>query len=355
MITISLCMIVKNEEDVLERCLKSMSPVADEIIIVDTGSTDTTKDIALRYTPHVFDFPWIDDFSKARNFAFSKATQQYCMWVDADDILTPSDQARLKTLKDTSEPTVDIFMLKYDIAFDEENHPTFSYYRERIIKNDGSFFWEGVVHEAITPRGIIEYKEIAIQHRKLRPSNSDRNLRILEKQPHLSPREQYYYGRELYYHERYEDAIHVFNRFLNEKQGWIENNIDACKIRGLCYQKLGLIEEELNSYLQSLSFDVPRGELCCAIGNHFFQKQQYKQAIYWYQSATTLEIDETSGAFIEKDYYDFIPYLQLCVCFDKLGDKESAKNYNDLAAFLKPNHPSVLHNKKYFQKTDISI
>lgn len=350
MITISLCMIVKNEEDVLARCLQSLQPVVDEIIIVDTGSNDKTKEIAAQYTQHVYDFPWVDDFSKARNFAFSKATQQYCMWVDADDVISPMDQFRLKALKDTAEPTVDVFMLKYDIAFDEEDFPTFSYYRERIIKNHSGFVWEGAVHEAITPRGNIEYKEIAIQHRKLHVSDSDRNLRILEKQPHLSPREQYYYGRELYYHGRYKDAIQVFDHFLKGGQGWIENNIDACKIRGLCYQKLGLMEEELNSYLQSLSFDIPRGELCCAIGNCFFQKAQYKQAIYWYQNATTLEIDETSGAFIEKDYYDFIPYLQLCVCFDKLGDKESAKNYNDLAAFLKPNHPSVLYNKEYFNQ-----
>ena len=89
-------MIVKNEEDVLARCLQSLQPVVDEIIIVDTGSSDKTKEIAAQYTQHVYDFLWIDDFSKARNFAFSKATQQYCMWVDADDIISPMDQFRLK-------------------------------------------------------------------------------------------------------------------------------------------------------------------------------------------------------------------------------------------------------------------
>ena len=74
MITLSLCMIVKDEEDVLGRCIDSVKSIVDEIIIVDTGSVDATKDIAKSYTDKVYDFKWIDDFSAARNFSFSKAT-----------------------------------------------------------------------------------------------------------------------------------------------------------------------------------------------------------------------------------------------------------------------------------------
>ena len=74
---ISLCMIVKDEEDVLERCLECAKNIADEIVIVDTGSKDRTKDIANKYTDKVYDFDWWNDFSKARNYAFSKATKEY--------------------------------------------------------------------------------------------------------------------------------------------------------------------------------------------------------------------------------------------------------------------------------------
>ena len=79
MISVSLCMIVKNEEDVLERCLKSVAGLVDEIIIVDTGSTDRTREIATHFTNQIFDFPWQDDFSAARNEAFSHASMDYCM------------------------------------------------------------------------------------------------------------------------------------------------------------------------------------------------------------------------------------------------------------------------------------
>ena len=90
-------MIVRNEEDVLARCLDSVSSLVDEIIIVDTGSQDKTREIAARYTDHVYDFTWIDDFAAARNFSFSKATMDYQMWLDADDeeyIKYPAERER---------------------------------------------------------------------------------------------------------------------------------------------------------------------------------------------------------------------------------------------------------------------
>ncbi len=90
MATISLCMIVKNEEGVLGRCLDSVKGVADEIIIADTGSSDATKETAARYTEQIFDVEWTDDFSAARNASFARASMDYCMWLDADDVMQDS-------------------------------------------------------------------------------------------------------------------------------------------------------------------------------------------------------------------------------------------------------------------------
>ena len=86
MISISLCMIVKNEAEILARCLDSLAGLMDEIIIVDTGSTDDTKEIARQYTDLVYDFSWCDDFAAARNFSFSKATKEYIYAPDADEV-----------------------------------------------------------------------------------------------------------------------------------------------------------------------------------------------------------------------------------------------------------------------------
>lgn len=108
MITLSLCMIVKNESDVLGRCLSCTKDIADEIIIVDTGSTDNTKEIAHGFTDKVYDFEWCDDFATARNFSFSKASMDYTMWLDADDVIDEKNRALLLKLKNELSPSTDM-------------------------------------------------------------------------------------------------------------------------------------------------------------------------------------------------------------------------------------------------------
>ena len=115
MISLSVCMIVKNEQEVIARCLECIKDIADEIIIVDTGSYDKTKQIANNYTNKIYDFKWCNDFSKARNFSFAKATKDYIMWLDADDIIKEKDRLKLKNLKKTIDNNVDFLMLKYDV------------------------------------------------------------------------------------------------------------------------------------------------------------------------------------------------------------------------------------------------
>lgn len=101
--TISLCMIVKNEEQCLERCLASVNDVVDEIIIVDTGSTDATVEIAKKYSAKIFHFKWRDDFSAARNFSLSKASKEWILVLDADEFLSSSDAKEIRNVIKTAE------------------------------------------------------------------------------------------------------------------------------------------------------------------------------------------------------------------------------------------------------------
>ena len=166
MITISLCMIVKDEEKVLKRCLDSAVSFADEIIIVDTGSSDSTKKIAETYTKKVYDFAWNDDFSAARNEAFRHAEMDYCMWLDADDVVSEPEQKKIRRLKEELDDDTSIVMMKYSMGFDKTGSPSLSYYRERLIKNHEGFCWQGKVHEAVALSGKILYTDIEIEHRK---------------------------------------------------------------------------------------------------------------------------------------------------------------------------------------------
>ena len=127
MISLSLCMIVKNEADVLPRILSPMTDIADHILIADTGSVDQTKEIACKYGAQVFDFPWCEDFSAARNFLLEKVHTDYWMWLDADDLITPANLTLLSSLKNSLPSDTDIVMMKYITAFHTDQSPAFSY------------------------------------------------------------------------------------------------------------------------------------------------------------------------------------------------------------------------------------
>ena len=352
MTTFSLCMIVKNEEDVLGRCLDSVESHFDEIIIVDTGSDDKTKEIASQYTDKVFDFPWIDNFAAARNFSFAKATMQYCMWLDADDILLPEDRAGLLALKQNMPADVDVVMMKYVTAFDQQGNPSFAFFRERILRNCPLALWKGAVHEAIEGFGKIIYSELKVVHKKLRPSDPRRNLQIFEKQiaagEKLNPRETFYYGRELYYHGRYEEGAALLQAYADNGLGWRENLIEGCRFLAYCYYPLNKPHLALRALLQSFCFDLPRAEVCCEIGKHFLNRQNYDRAIFWYEQALACRRQDQSGAFVSPDAYGYLPHIQLCLCYARMGNNEKARFHNEKAGEFKPQDPSYLHNKAYF-------
>lgn len=351
MATISLCMIVKNEEKVLARCLDSVQNAVDEIIIVDTGSNDKTKEIARKYTDKVYDFEWIDDFSAARNYAFSKGEMDFLMWLDADDVVSPENRAKLIELK-SHLAGVDVVMMKYNTAFDENGNPTFSYYRERIVRRSVPHQWAGRVHEAIECKGITLYEDAAIDHRSVKTHYSTRNLEIYEKQAasgeKMSPRDLFYYGRELYYHKKYEKAIKTLSAFLEDKNGWIENKIDACKVLSLVNLETENYDKALENLFNSFKYDTPRAEICCAIGDVFMKQGDYSKAIYWFELALTIPMIESRGGFTDLDAYGYLPCIQLCVCFDKLRNYAKAEEYNNRAGAFRPKAESYLHNLKYF-------
>lgn len=351
--TLSLCMIVKNEASVLSRCLSSIRPAADEIIVADTGSTDNTKEIARSFGARVYDFPWCDDFSAARNFAVSKATMDYWMWLDADDVLPASQLCALLELKEQLCGDIDIVMMKYETSFDEQGKPLFSFYRERILKTSRRYIWEGPVHEAVTPSGALLYSPIAIWHKKMHVKDSDRNLNIYEKwiqtgRP-LSARHQFYYGRELYDHSQYEKAALQFEQFLSRPDGWSVNKLDACRLLSCCCREKGDEQKALQSLFASFAYDIPGAEIFCDLGAWFFRHGKIPQAIFWYTQALHCPKDETNGRFFLDECYGYIPCIWLCVCYDRLGEYKKAALYNEKAGMYKPYGTEYQKNRLYFQ------
>ncbi|MGA2936247.1 MAG: glycosyltransferase [Syntrophobacteraceae bacterium] len=186
---LSVCMIVKNESANIADALACFDPFAEEIIVVDTGSRDNTKEIAARFTSKIYDFEWIDDFAAARNFAISKAVRSYQLWVDADDRITPENQGHIESLKSH-------FDGKKAFYFILENHqtdaPPSSCRQLRCTPITGEVLFEGRIHEQIFPSAVragleMVTTDIVVSHlgymtEQDRRAKAKRNLVIMERE-----------------------------------------------------------------------------------------------------------------------------------------------------------------------------
>jgi glycosyltransferase involved in cell wall biosynthesis len=350
-------MIVKNEEEVLANCLSSVAGICDEIIIVDTGSTDNTKEVARKFTDKIYDFTWIDDFAAARNYSFSLATKDYILWLDADDVIPTEEQEKFKALKKTLTDDIDAVSMNYIVQTDNHGNPTFHYRRNRLVKRSKGFKWIGPVHEYLEVYGNILEADVSILHNKKKKKKADsqsigRNLRIYEnrikKGEEFSPRDLFYYANELKDHKQYKKAITYYREFLDGKKGWIEDNIRACIYMADCYAQLGEQDNELTSLLKTFAYDEPRSEACCRIGDIFKSKNNFKTAVFWYELAIKMK-DKKTGGFHQAAYSTWYPHLALCVSYWQLGNVEESIKHHELTKQYIPNDPKVLFNEEFFK------
>ena len=160
--TISCCMIVKNEEEFLEQCLNSIKDYVDEIIIVDTGSTDSTIDIAKRFTDKVYFHLWENSFSKARNQALQYATGDWIFQIDADEELMEGSGKRLRqVIEDAKE--VDVVYVKIFCSYSNGAKKSLHNF-ERLFKNNGVIHYEGSVHNRVVGGTKAFYSQIELWH-----------------------------------------------------------------------------------------------------------------------------------------------------------------------------------------------
>lgn len=224
---ISVVMIVKNEEVMLPRCLESVKN-ADEIIIVDTGSIDKTKEVATLGGAKVFDFEWCDDFSKARNFALLKATGDWVLSIDADEVLDENGIENIRLNLVTSEPVLGIHLKSIDNDF----------IVPRLFRRIPSIQWHGRIHETIS---FSQFKsiEVGITYYSSPAHILDpkRNIRMLEKAHKDNPtstRDMFYLAREYAYYKEWDKAEEMFEKYLKIAT-WLKEKADAHFMLALCY------------------------------------------------------------------------------------------------------------------------
>ena len=289
MITISLCMIVKNEEAVLARCLDSVAGLMDEIIIVDTGSTDRTKEIAARYTDKIYDFEWCDDFSAARNFSFSKATMDYIYVPDADEYLDPVNRQQFAILKSILTPDIEIVQMHY-VTKQEFNTVQNSHHelRPKLFKRLREFTWIDPVHETVRLTPIVYDSDIKIQHHP-QSSHGKRDFSIFEKafvrDGFLSERIITMYAKELLKCGDLTDLTNALPAFAEVVDGEpILSTWESIFIY-LRYYRLSQDEGNFFKLADELNPDMLSSEVCYEIGEMHSAKGAYEEAAKWYYDA----------------------------------------------------------------------
>lgn len=291
MVTISLCMIVKNEEKILERCLDSVADLVDEIVIADTGSTDATREIARRYTEKVYDFPWTDDFSAARNFVFSRATREYIYSADADEVLSPENRERFRLLKETLLPEVEIVQMKY--ANQLQFNTVYNYdeeYRPKLFKRKRDFVWEAPIHETVRLEPVVYDSDIVITHL---PGESHAKRDLANFQKHwrqgyrLPKRLLGMYARELLIAGDEEDFAQAAPVFLeaaadNERDG--EEMAQSCCVAARAARLAG-DTVSFFKYTSKVIAEEACSEICCEMGHFYEGLSDWEEAAIWYYNA----------------------------------------------------------------------
>ncbi len=212
MSVLSVCMIVRNEEKNLPRALASVQGMADELVVVDTGSRDRTVEIAQAAGARVFHFPWVDDFSAARNAALDRATGKWIFWLDADEELLPESRRPLEQALEDNRALA-FYVLRQDLEDSRNLNRYTEMWQLRLFRNLPELRFQGRCHPHFVPsekeiaaaRGLKIYlSRITIRHYgyldEFKPAKLKRAARLLELELRERPRQLYYmieYGRTL--------------------------------------------------------------------------------------------------------------------------------------------------------------
>jgi len=351
--TLSLCVICKNEEENIGNLLESVKGnLFDEIIIVDTGSSDNTLNICKEYTDTVFSFKWINDFSAARNYSFSKAKSSFIMWLDSDDVILSKDYQKLLELKKNLRNSP-IWLMKYEYAHDEFGKSICSFYRERIIKRSLNLKWQEPIHEYLPLDAPYQKVDIEIHHRK-KHSTSNRNIFLLEKLVEKNPlvaRNVFYLGKEYYDNGQVKKGIQKLEQFIKMKDAWNENKYNAFLRIASYYKELKQYSLATEYCWKALKVNELKADAYCTMGDIAMDTESWHNGIHWFKIATNMIRPHDALDMVEPKYYTWLPNLQLCLCYNYLGDVFNAAKVNETALSYRPVDTRMLNNQKIFKKS----
>jgi glycosyltransferase involved in cell wall biosynthesis len=328
--TISVAIIVKDEERVIERCLTWASKLGDEVVVIDTGSTDNSKELAKKFPKvKVFDSEFFNkdthysdfEFGKARNESLKRCTGDWIFWTDVDDVI---DDANIEKIKEivTSEKRDCVYAF-WIISGDKRGE------HSRLFQNGlGILFDENhACHEFLNTldHPVFLCHDVEIQHcpecKKI--SSHDRNLAIMEKDYFVRKRED---QRTLFYlANAYLDsgwllkAIDFYDKYLAISE-WREERFFARYHKGQCLFREGKIDEGRDEVLRALGEDYRFAEAFCFLGDVEMSKTNWERAILWFKLAFSTPFPKEARLFVSENSYSQYPTSKIGECMARLGE-----------------------------------
>ena len=332
MTPISVCMIAKNEEKYLAKCLGLLRPHFDELIITDTGSTDDTVMIAKDFTDKVFDFKWVDDFSAARNFSIEQASNNWILVVDCDEFLEEIDIAGIQKMM--AQNPQGIGMIIRNNPYGGEGKPK-SIMTERVARLFDRRFhhYQGIIHEQVKPLDGSEpqyfHIPISFYHEgyvtpETAGKKAQRNLDLLLIDLEKNGPDPYTYfqiGQSYTALKQSEEACHFYGLALefdlNPKHEYVRTMVES----------YGYALLELKRYTEALQFEniyeefATRADFSFLMGLIYMNNALFDQAITEFTKATTMKEYAVAGV------NSFSAYYNIGVIYECTGNLDKAREY----------------------------
>lgn len=333
MLPISVCIIAKNEEKYIEECLRKLKPYHYEIVLVDTGSTDRTVEIARKYTDRIFSFAWCNDFSAARNFAISKASHDLILHIDCDEFVEYIDEKALQKLILENPRSVGMIIQKNQ--FTQDGMASMEYVRVSRFADRRFCHFTGTIHEQLVPIDANQPKQvydapIAVLHLGYDGSEEEmrqkslRNISLLEKELQNQGPDAYLYyqlGQSCMKMQDYEKAYEWFNLGLSMD---VDPALDYVQIMvesyGYCLLDLKRNKEALQLLNIYDTFAI-RADFVFLMGLIYMNNAFFEEAIEEFKKSTTMERFSVEGTNSYRAFYN------IGVIYECTGHLKEARDY----------------------------
>lgn len=348
---IAVYSIAKNEEKFVKRWAESAKD-ADYILLADTGSTDRTVKIArsLGVDVHFISVqPWRFDDARNASLALLPSDVDYCIPLDLDEVLTGNWREILERefARGVTRPRY-----KFIWSWKPNGEPDIQFYGDKIHARSG-FRWKHPVHEVVVPTGIPQIESFSTDleiHHLPDPSKSRSFyfplLKLSVEEDPQNDRNSYYYARELFYNQRYVEAITEFERFLTLST-WDAERAAAYRFMAKCATDF----DDKVEYLQKALNEAERRETYLDLAFLHYNRSEWKECLYYIQCL--LKIEERPMDYIsEADAWNGIPYDMGAVAAFHSGDPELSKEYTLAALTYAPDDERLQANYKFLRGSE---